>query len=150
MISNVALKSTEAAGNAAAATGEAADTGDTGAFDALLTLQSLQDSTVTDLTAQLAGALEGVELPGALEDSDDPLADDADSLPDDALSFLASILPLAHKPAPTQPDASQATAASPAQTAPLSAASGGATPAVTGDPGNAGDLAQAKIGRAHV
>ena len=141
MISNVALKSTEAAGNTAAASGEAADTGDTGAFDALLTLQSLQDSTVTDLTAQLVVALE--ELPGALEESDDPLADDADSLPDDALSFLASILPLAHKPAPTQPDTSQATAASSVQTAPLPAASGGATPAVTADSGNTGDLAQA-------
>ena len=141
MISNVA-KSTEAAGNAAAPA-ESADTGDTGAFDALLTLQSLQDSTVTDLTAQLAGALEGVELPGALDDSDDPLADDADSLPDDALSFLASILPLAHKPAPTPPDASQAIASSAGQTAPLSNASGGTTPAVTGDSGNAGDLSQA-------
>lgn len=140
MISNVALKSTEAAGNAAAS-GETADTADTGAFDALLTLQSVQDSTVTDLTAQLAGALEG--LPGGLDDSDDPLADDADSIPDDALSFLASILPLAHKPARTQPDASLATAASPVQTAPLSAASGGATSAVTGDSGNAGDVAQA-------
>jgi len=143
MISNVALKSTEAAGNAAAPA-DSVDTGDTGAFDALLTLQSLQqDSTVTDLTAQLAGVLEGVELPGALDDSDDPLADDADRLPDDALSFLASILPVAHKPAPTPPDVSQATASSPVQTAPLSAASDGTAPAVTGNSGNTGDLAQA-------
>jgi flagellar hook-length control protein FliK len=142
MISNVALKSTEAAGNAAAASGESADTGDTGAFDALLTLQSLQDSTVTDLTAQLAGALEGLELPGALDESEDSESDDPENLPDDALSFLASILPLTPKPAPA-PDTSQAPAASPVQSAPLSSASGGTTPVVNGETGTTDDLAKA-------
>ena len=142
MISNVALKSTEAAANAAATSGESADTGDTGAFDALLTLQALQDSTVTDLTAQLAGALEGVELPGLLDESEDSQSDDPENLADDALAFLASILPLTPKPAPA-PDANSATFATPVQTAPLSAASAGVTPVVSGESGKADDLAQA-------
>jgi flagellar hook-length control protein FliK len=140
MMSNVAVKSTEAAGNAPAA-GESADPGETGAFESLLTQQSLQDGTVTDLAAQLAGALDGMDLPGELDDSDDSPADDPESLADDALAFLAAILPLGHKPAPA-PDAGNSPVTTPVQTAPLSTASGGTPPAVSGDNG-AADLAQA-------
>ena len=57
MISNVAMNSTEAVGGAASAPGESVDTGDTGAFDALLALQSVSgEDTVTDLAALAAYA----------------------------------------------------------------------------------------------
>ena len=50
MISNVALKSTEAAGSAAPRPADSGDTGDTGAFDALLALQSMVgEDTVTEV-----------------------------------------------------------------------------------------------------
>ena len=65
MISNVAPNRTEAAASAARL-GDAGDTGDTGAFDALMALQSLINAdTVTGVNAQLAGALEGADLPDA-------------------------------------------------------------------------------------
>ena len=142
MISNVAPKSAEAAGSAAPATGESADTGDTGAFDALMTLQSMVDeATVTDLTAQMAGALEGAEFPGALEDADDSATDDADALPDDALAFLAALLPMAHKPVIVA-DAAGASAAVTIQQDGMSANAGGFAPGA-GGAGNADDLVQA-------
>lgn len=147
MISNVAPKSTEAAGSTPTVPGEAADTGDTGAFDALLALQSVIDeATVTDLTAQLAGQLEGVELPGALDDSDD--TDDAEASPDDALWFLAAVLPATQKPATA---AAAGTSASVSlQNDALHAPAGGAAPpvaggapAVAGGAGKSEDLIQA-------
>jgi flagellar hook-length control protein FliK len=100
MISNVAMNSTEAVGGAASAPGESVDTGDTGAFDALLALQSVSgEDTVTDLAAQMAGALDVAELPDTLDDSDE--TDDAEASPDGALWFLAAVLPPAHKPVAT-------------------------------------------------
>jgi hypothetical protein len=49
MMSNIALKSSEAAGSAAPAPADSGDTGDTGAFDALLALQSMVgEDTVTE------------------------------------------------------------------------------------------------------
>jgi len=91
MISNVAVKNAEATGSPAPAPGECADTGDSGAFDALLTLQSMisGDAASATVDAQLAGALEGAELPGTADDTDDSSSDDAD-----ALSFLAALLPM--------------------------------------------------------
>jgi hypothetical protein len=137
MISNIAPKSTEAAGSATSTAADSADTGDTGAFDALLSM--VGEATVTDLGAALAGEFEGVDLPGALDDSDDSLTDD-DTLPDDALSFLAAILPLTPKPAPAVAAGGDA-AASPVQADVSSAASAfasNASGAATAD-----DLAQA-------
>jgi hypothetical protein len=87
MISNSRPKGTEAAANASSTAGESVDTGDTGAFDALLALQSVAKRPSRISVRKLAGELEGVELPGALDDSDDSQSDD-DALPDDALSFL--------------------------------------------------------------
>ena len=147
MISNVAPKSTEAAGSAAPASGESADAGDTGAFDALLALQSMVDEdTVTEMTAQMAGALEGAEFPGTIDESED--SDDADALPDDALSFLAALLPLQQKPvtaavAVADADADGTSAA--IQNDALPAAAGGASAPGTGagGAGTADDLAQA-------
>ena len=128
MISNIAPKSTpkttESAANTPSNAGESVDTGDSGAFDALLALQwMVGEATVTDLGAQLAGELEGVDLPGTLEDSDDSTDDDA--LPDDALSFLAAILPLTPKPAPA-PAAAGDASATPVQADASSAMTGGA------------------------
>jgi flagellar hook-length control protein FliK len=152
MISNVAVKSTEAAGSAAPAAGEPVDTGDTGAFDALLALQSLAgEDTVTDLTAQLAGALEGVELPGTPDDSDDFSADDAELSPGDALSFLAALLPLPQKPAAADVAAGTSAAAAAPQDAVSAGAAGaaGATSAGNAAPptgsnaGTSADLLQA-------
>jgi len=121
MISNVAPKSTEAAG-ASAPAGETADTGDTGAFDALLALQSMTgEDTITEVTAQLAGALEASDFPGTLDDLED--SDDAEASPDDALSFLAALLPLPQKPVPAP-----AVASAPIQSDAPPAAAGGATP----------------------
>jgi len=139
MISNIAPKATEAAaGNTTA--GESVDTGDTGAFDALLALQSMVgEATVTDLGAQLAGELEGVELSGALDDSDDSQAED-DALPDDALSFLAAILPLMPKPVPVAVGGDSA--GSSVQADASSAALAGVTSHASGT-GTADELAQA-------
>jgi flagellar hook-length control protein FliK len=140
MISNVAPKSTEAAGSSVSGPGESADTGDTGAFDALLALQSVIDeATVTDLTAQLAGQLEVAELPGALDDSDD--TDDAEALPDDALWFLAAVLPTTQKQVTTAAAGSPASV--PLQNDALPAASGGATSPAAGGAGKGDDLIQA-------
>ena len=75
-----------------------------GAFDALLALQSMVgEDTVTEVSAQLAGVLEGAELPGSLDDSEDSLDDEGDASPDDALSFLAALLPHAACRTPRQP-----------------------------------------------
>jgi len=110
MMSNIALKSSEAAGGAAPAPADSVDAGDTGAFDALLALQSMVgEDTVTEVSAQLAGVLEGAELPGSLDDPEDSLADEGDASPDDALSFLAALLPL---PMPQKPMSSAAAAGS--------------------------------------
>jgi flagellar hook-length control protein FliK len=99
MMSNIALKTTEAAGSAAPAPADSGDAGDTGAFDALLALQSMVgEDTVTEASAQLAGVLEGAELPESLDDSEDPLDEDGDASADDALSFLAALLPMPQKP----------------------------------------------------
>jgi len=139
MISNIAPKSTDAAGSATSTAAESADTGDTGAFDALLSV--VGEATVTDLGAQLAGELEGVDLPGSLDDSDDSLTED-DTLPDDALSFLAAILPLTAKPVASA-DPAGGSAATSVQADAVSAGAGGVAAASTGDNGTAGDLAQA-------
>ena len=126
MISNVAPKSTEAAAGAASAPGESADTGDTGAFDALLALQSVSgEDTVTDLAAQMAGALDVAELPDTLDDSDE--TDDAEASPDGALWFLAAVLPPAPKPVATVAAGKDAQAAIAGTATPVRA--GGADPA---------------------
>jgi flagellar hook-length control protein FliK len=138
MISNIAPKSTEVAGNAGSAAGDSADSGDTGAFDALLAM--VGEATVTDLGAQLAGELEGVELPGALDDSDDSASDD-DASPDDALSFLAAILPLVPKPVPVAVSAGDAAASSVQGDA--SAMAGGAMASSVNSNATTDDLAQA-------
>jgi flagellar hook-length control protein FliK len=141
MISNVAVKSTEAAGsNAPATASDSADTGDTGAFDALLALAG--EDTVTDLSAQLAGALEGADLPGALDDSEDCSADDAELSPGDALSFLTALLPLAQKPV-AAPDAAASSPAVTGQPDAVSASAGGAISLAANGDGTSGDLVQA-------
>jgi len=143
MIANIALNSTEAAGSAAPASGDSVDAGDTGAFDALLALQSMVgEDTIADVSAQLAGALEGVELPGSLDDTDDSLADDGDVLPEDALSFLAALLPMPQKPMPSAA-AAGASASVPIQQEALLASAGGAKPPGAGGADTAGDLTQA-------
>ncbi len=129
MISNVAPKSTDAMSSAAPASGESADTGDTGAFDALLA--TVGEDTVTEVTAELAGALEGGELGDLLEDSDDLAADDVSA--DDALAFLSALLPLPQKPVAT--DTAGAPTAAPFQN--------DALPATAGGPGTVDDLAKA-------
>ena len=140
MISNVAPKSTEAVGSAAPA-GETADTGDTGAFDALLALQSLTgEDTITEVTAQLAGAFEAGELPGSLDDLED--SDEAEASPDDALSFLAALLPLPQK-AMTAPVAAGTSTSVPIQNDALPMAAGGATPPGAGPAGTTDDFTQA-------
>jgi flagellar hook-length control protein FliK len=148
MISNVAVKSTEAASSTAAAPGESPDAGDTGAFDALLALQSMSgEDTITEVTAQLAGAFEASDLPGTLDDSDDSSIDDAELSPDDALSFLAALLPASQKPvAATVAAGDSATAsiqqnATPNGNGPVTLAASGA-----GTPGD-GDLAQAFVSK---
>ena len=126
MISNVAMNSTEAVGGAASAPGESVDTGDTGAFDALLALQSVSgEDTVTDLAAQMAGALDVAELPDTLDDSDE--TDDAEASPDGALWFLAAVLPPAPKPVATVAAEKDAQAAIAGTATPVRA--GGADPA---------------------
>ena len=126
MISNVAMNSTEAVGGAASAPGESVDTGDTGAFDALLALQSVSgEDTVTDLAAQMAGALDVAELPDTLDDSDE--TDDAEASPDGALWFLAAVLPPAPKPVATVAAGKDAQAAIAGTATPVRA--GGADPA---------------------
>lgn len=91
MISNVALNSTDA--TSAAPAGESAEMGDTGAFDTLLALQSVIDAQTSAADAQLAGALDGAEmLAGTLaEGTEDAIEESLES--DDALSFLAGMLP---------------------------------------------------------
>jgi flagellar hook-length control protein FliK len=126
MIANVAMNSTEAVGGAASAPGESVDTGDTGAFDALLALQSVSgEDTVTDLAAQMAGALDVAELPDTLDDSDE--TDDAEASPDGALWFLAAVLPPAPKPVATVAAGKDAQAAIAGTATPVRA--GGADPA---------------------
>ncbi len=126
MISNVVTASTEAAGSAASASGESTDTGDTGAFDALLTLQSLAgEDTVTELTAQLAGALEGAELPGSADEAED--SDDTEAAPDDALAFLAALLPMPQKPLPAT-DSAVTTTSVPVQKDAVPASTASAAP----------------------
>jgi flagellar hook-length control protein FliK len=138
MISNVALKSTEAAAGTATAQGESADTGDTGAFDALLALQSVSgEDTVTDLTA-LTGALESLDLPEALDDTDD--TDDAEASPDEALSFLAAVLSTTHKPVTAV--AAGTSASVPVQNDALPAAAGGSAPPAKGGAGTADEFVQ--------
>jgi len=139
MISNVAPKNTEAMSSAAPASGETADTGDTGAFDALLA--TVGEDTVTEVTAELAGALEGGELNDLLDDSDDLAADDAEVSADDALAFLSALLPLQQKPVAT--DTAGAATAAPFQNDALPAAAGGAIPPGTGGSGSVDDLAKA-------
>jgi len=134
MISNVAPKSTEAASSAAPA-GEAADTGDTGAFDALLA--TVGEDTVTEVSAQL----EGGELSDLLDDSDDLLAGDTGMSADDALSFLAAMLPLPQKPATS--DVAGTSPSTTTQNEGLPAAAGGAT--LPGAAGNTDDLAKALL-----
>jgi flagellar hook-length control protein FliK len=91
MNSIAALKSTDAAG--ATTAGESLETGDTGAFDALLALQSILDADTAATDAQQAGALDGAELlAGTLEESAEEPVDEPEE-PDDALSFLAGMLP---------------------------------------------------------
>ncbi|HEU5133834.1 MAG TPA: flagellar hook-length control protein FliK [Steroidobacteraceae bacterium] len=81
MISNVALQGSEPAGAVPAAV----ETGDTGAFEALLALQSVANSLVAnDAEADL--------LADALEDPVDDSDDDAESA-DDALWFISALLP---------------------------------------------------------
>jgi flagellar hook-length control protein FliK len=137
MISNVAPKSTEAVSSAAPSSGESADTGDTGAFDALLA--TVGEDTITEVTAQLAGALEGAELD--LDDSDDLLTDDTDVSADDALSFLAALLPLPQKPVASDAAGSSGTAT--IKNDALPAGAGGASPPGMGAAGNIDDLAKA-------
>jgi flagellar hook-length control protein FliK len=141
MISNVAPKSTEAVGSNAPATGESADAGDTGEFDALLALHSMVgEDTVTEVSAQMAGTLEGMEFPAALDDAED--SEEGDALPDDALAFLAALLPLPQKALPA---AAVENSAVPIQNDAGSAGAGsaasGATPGVTG--AGTDDLVQA-------
>jgi flagellar hook-length control protein FliK len=142
MISNVAPKSTEAVSSAAPA-GETADTGDTGAFDALLAI--VGEDTVTEVSAQLAGALEGGELSDLLDDPDDLIADDAEVSADDALSFLTALLPLPQKP--VTPDVAGTSPSTATQNDALPAAAGGATllAAGAGVAGNTDDLAKALL-----
>jgi flagellar hook-length control protein FliK len=142
MISNVAPKSVEPAGSAAPAANDTADTGDTGAFDAVMALQSMVgEDTVTEVSAQMAGVLEGTEFPGALDDSEDSGDDEGEGLPDDALAFLAALLPLSQKPVA----AADASASTPVAIQPdaLSADAGGAAPPAKTLVDAAGDFAQA-------
>jgi flagellar hook-length control protein FliK len=144
MMSNVALQKTDSAGSAASATGDtgaSSETGDTGAFDALLALQSMADvDAASALAAQMAGALEGAgnpELDNATDDSSD---DGAEALPDDALWFLAALLPTPQKPEFTA--AAGSSASLPIQNDALPVAVG-AMPPTAGAAGTADDLAQA-------
>ena len=141
MMSNIALKSTESAGTAAPASADSGDAGDTGAFDALLALQSMVgEDTVTEVSAQLAGVLEGTELPGSLDDTEDSLADDGDPSPDEALSFLAALFTLPQKPM-TSAATAGTSASVPIQNEAFPASAGGAKPPAAG--GAADDLTQA-------
>jgi flagellar hook-length control protein FliK len=91
MISNVALQSTDATAGAGPSAGETADTG---AFDALMALQSLINADAeTGVNTQLAGALDGADaLAGAEDDSVDE-SGDVTAMADDAFWFLAAPLP---------------------------------------------------------
>jgi flagellar hook-length control protein FliK len=96
MIANVALQATEPA-SAAPAAGE---TGDTGAFDALLELQSQANADAAGtVSAQLASDAEAELLAGTLEDSAED-SDDVAEPGDDALWFITALLPVS-KAAPT-------------------------------------------------
>jgi len=143
MISNFALNSTEAAGSNASAPVDSVDAGDTGAFDALLALQSMVgEDTVTEASAQMAGLLQGAEMPGSLDDSEDSLADGDDASPEDALSFLAALLPLPQKPILSEA-AAAAPVSVPIQHEALPASAGGARPPGAGGAGTTDDLTQA-------
>ena len=104
MISNVALQSTDAAGTAPAA----GETADTGAFDALMALQSLVNADAeAGVNTQLAGALEGAD---GLAGTQDEAADDStdDTCVDDALWFLGGSLPPLKVPVATETSGSSA------------------------------------------
>jgi flagellar hook-length control protein FliK len=139
MISNVALQSADAAG-AAPSSGETADTG---AFDALLALQSLINADAeSGVSTQLAGTLEGAD---ALAESQDDGADDCSddtTGSDDALWFLGASLPTLK--VPMAPVTGGASCAAQVQNDPL-AVSGSATGAVSSaaQSDTAKDLAQA-------
>jgi flagellar hook-length control protein FliK len=136
MISNVAVQTTEASAGAGKSPGESADTGDTGAFDALLALQSVIDSEGLTAAANAPAGELDADLLGTQDDTDDSIDDSGD--PEDALWFLSAILPKPHTPAP-------AAANSPSATVPgdISQGGAGATAKLAtglGDP--AADLAQ--------
>jgi flagellar hook-length control protein FliK len=136
MISNVALQTTDTTGTAPAA----AETGDTGAFDALLALQTgVYADAAAAAAAQVTGALEGTDLmEGTLEDSLDDSGDDAE-ITDGALGFLAALLPGLKVSVQT------ADSGSPVSAPPSAISTGDAGSALTA-PGQAGaalDLAQA-------
>jgi flagellar hook-length control protein FliK len=85
MISNVAMQTTDTASAAPAAM----EAGDTGAFEALLALQSLQ----TQASAEAAVPVD--VLAGLIEEPVEDATDDDAEFADDALSFLAALLPAA-------------------------------------------------------
>jgi len=144
MMSNVALQKPDAAGSTASATGDAAamsETGDTGAFDALLALQSMDGvDSANAVTAQLAGALQGAGTPELDDSTEDSSDDGIEGLPDDALWLLAALLPPPQKPASTA--AAGTSASIPIQNDALPVA-GGAMPPTADAAGTADDLAQA-------
>ena len=138
MISNVALQSADAACTAPS-TGETADTG---AFDALLALQSLINADAeSGVNTQLAGALEGAD---ALAESQDDGVDDSsdDTGSDVALWFFGAPLPALK--VPMSPVAGGASVAAQVQNDPL-ATSGPVAAAVSSaaQSDTAKDLAQA-------
>ena len=136
MISNVAPKSTEPASGPAQA-GDTTDTADTGAFDALLALQSMTgEDTITEVSAQLAGALEASDFPGTLDELED--SDEAEASPDDALSFLAALLPQPQKATPS--GVAITSASVPVQSDALAVPAGGPAPRPTAE--GADDLTQ--------
>jgi hypothetical protein len=138
MISNVALQSTDAASPAPSA----GETADTGVFDALLALQSLNNADAeSSVNAQLAGALEGAD---ALAESQDDGADDSsdDTGSDDALWFLGASLPTLKVPIAPMPGGASVAAQVQDANAPVAAAVSSAAQSDT-----AKDLAQAVLVR---
>jgi len=137
MISKLAPPTTDAA---AVATPAGGDSGDSGLFDVLLTLQSQATAdAAAAANAQQAGALEGAELLASmLEDSAEDSPQDVAEPTDDALWFISALLPAPKMP---EPAASAGTAVAvhfrgdmPLAAAPPPAASQAGTPT---------DLAQA-------